>query len=94
LPYKVFMGDNFHFMDEGEGYELGALPTAEAAIAKAEHQLNAELLHLFKPGMTAEELYSDWSDFGELPTVRAVGDAPQVSWSGLSYAKQRAAAIA
>jgi hypothetical protein len=94
LPYKILVLDNWHFMDEDEEYELEPLPTAEAAITLARRRLDADLLHLFTPGMTAAELYSYWSTFGELPVVKPVGDEPRVAWSELNYARERAAAIA
>jgi hypothetical protein len=96
LPYKILVLDNWHFSDDDYDfdYEIGPLPTAEAAIALAGRRLDADLLRFFTPGETAKELYSSWSSFGELPVVKPVGDEPRLAWSGLDYARERSAAIA
>jgi hypothetical protein len=96
VPYRIVIHDLFHFMDEREEYELGVLfPTAEAAIAEVKRRLDAELLHMYRPGLTGPELYNLWSDFGESPIILRTDHAkPQAEFSSRDYAKAQAAVIA
>jgi hypothetical protein len=65
--YRVMLDDNFHYMDDSERYALGEFKTLETAIAACRKFVDRDLDHLFKPGMTAKELYSDYTSFGEDP---------------------------
>jgi len=83
MKYEVFVDDNFHYMDEDERYKLGEFDTEEEAVAACKEIVDKFLLFNYKPGMTAEELYSHYTDFGEDPFVRPG------SFSAWTYAKER-----
>jgi len=53
--------------------------------------VDSSLRHLYRPGMTPEELYGYYQDFGDDPFIVSSGSRCDVSaWS---YAKSRCAAI-
>ena len=69
MTYKVFIDDNFHYMDESERYLLGEFPTLAEAIEVAKKVVNDYLLSAYKPGMTAQELCASYTSFGEDPFI-------------------------
>jgi hypothetical protein len=95
LPYKIVIHDLFHFMDEDEEYELAErYDTAATAIAEAKRRLDRELLHMHRPGMTGQELYEQWSAFGEMPLILRTDHAQlQVAFSSFSYVRERAVTL-
>jgi len=50
MSYKVFVDDNFHYMDKDERYFLGEFDTAEAAVAACQKVVNEWLEEHYKPG--------------------------------------------
>jgi hypothetical protein len=79
--------DNFHFMDEGERFEWKSFETAEQAIAECKRIVDSNLVDLWKPGMTAAELYDLYETFGDDPFVVAVDrNADCVDFSAWDYA--------
>jgi hypothetical protein len=93
-PYRVFVDDNYHFMDETERYELGVFATAEEAIAASKRIVDEHLNKGFKPGVTAEELYKGYRHYGEDPFIVAVTAADKhVSFSASDYARERCKAL-
>lgn len=86
--YKVLVDDNFHHMDEDARTEAGTYATAEEALAAVRARVDANLKHLYQPGMTAETLYSAYTDFGEDPFI-VVTDAPPCKFSAWTYARER-----
>jgi hypothetical protein len=90
MTYKVFIDDNFHYMDESERYELGEFPTLDAAIAASRKIVDEYLLSAYKPGMTAHALYRSYTSFGEDPFIVAVSsNETGVLFSAWDYAKSR-----
>jgi hypothetical protein len=88
--FKVFVDDNFHYMDESERYQLGEFLTLEEAIAASRKIVDEYLLSAYQPGMTAESLYQSYVAFGEDPFILAVpGQGAAVLFSAWEYAKQR-----
>lgn len=51
MSYKVFVDDNFHYMDKEHRYFLGEFDTAEAAIAACQKVVNECLEEFYKPEM-------------------------------------------
>ena len=43
MSYKVFVDDNFHYMDKDDRYFLGELDTAGAAVAACQKVVNEVL---------------------------------------------------
>ena len=94
-PYKVMVDDNFHYMDEDERYQHGVFPTADEAIAACKRLVDEDLKNAFKPGMTEQELYEAYTDFGEDPFVVPVTNADNaVHFSAWDYAKERCNVLA
>ena len=92
-PWDVLVDDNFHYMDEEERYHLASYPSYEAAVAACRRVVDACLVALFKPGMSAEDLWQHYRSFGEDPFVRG----PQTSgpsFSAWAYAKERSLQLA
>jgi hypothetical protein len=83
--YRVMLDDNFHYMDDSERYALGEFKTLETAIAACRKFVDRDLDHLFKPGMTAKELYSDYTSFGEDPFVVVPPGEPASTFSTWGY---------
>jgi hypothetical protein len=59
----------------------GEFKTLETAIAACRKFVHRDLDHLFKPGMTAKELYSDYTSFGEDPFVVVPPGEPRSTFS-------------
>jgi len=89
MPYKLFVDDNFHYMDEDERYLSGTFDTAEAAVVKAKHIVDDFLSSAYKPGMSAAELYHSYVGFGEDPFIICEGGVPEVKFSAWDYARER-----
>ena len=85
--YVVKMGDNFHYTDESEDYELGAYSTFEQAVNAAKAEIDRFLLSAHKPEMTADDLYDSYTSFGEDPFI--VSKAGPCEFSAWNYAEQR-----
>lgn len=87
-PFTVIVADNFHYMDESENYEHGKFETLDLAIAASKRIVDEFLASAFKPGITADALYSQYTSFGEDPFI--VGSSePGVPFSAWTYAKGR-----
>jgi hypothetical protein len=92
--YRVVTADNFHYMDEARNAESGAFETYEAAVAACRDIVERSLAWHHKSGMTADELYDAYIDFGDDPFIVAVGGAPLgEKFSAWTYAKERCRAI-
>jgi hypothetical protein len=87
-PFTVVIADNFHYMDEGESYEHGKFETLEDAIAAAKGIVDRFLVAALKPGMSAEQLYSQYTSFGDDPYIRGSKD-PGIPFSAWNCAKTR-----
>lgn len=91
MKYKVMVDDNFHYQDEEERYTLGEFDSLEAAIAACKKIVEEYLASAYKPGMTAEQLSSNYKMFGEDPWIAGgEGDIPFSAWK---YAEQRSSEI-
>jgi hypothetical protein len=88
MLYRVLVDDNFHSMDEDARYELGTFATLDAAIAAARALVDDYLETARKPGMTARELFENYTMFGEDPFIVGLGQ-PGESFSAWEYAKRR-----
>jgi hypothetical protein len=93
MPYTVMVDDNFHYMDEDERYEYGTFATLEEALAACRKLVDEWLAYNHKPGMTAVELYQQYTSFGEDPYIIAPYEARGVTFSAWDYARERAAVL-
>lgn len=91
MTYRVLVDDNFHYMDEGERYELGRFDSLDGAIAACRKIVDDFLRGQYEPGMAASELYSRYRSFGEDPFV-VPPDAPR-PFSAWDYARERCAEL-
>jgi len=87
MKYTVYVDENSHYMDESERYTHGEFPTAEAAISAAKKIVDDYLLSAHKRGMTADELWRSYVDWGEDPFI--IPEDAQSKFSAWDYAKQR-----
>jgi hypothetical protein len=89
-PYKVMVDDNFHYMDEDERREYGNFPSAEDAVAACRKLVDESLMHEYREGATAEQLYDRYVSFGDDPFVVAPEGAAKLEFSARDYARDRA----
>ena len=87
LPFKVYVDDNFHYMDASERTTHGSFATAEEAVEACKRIVKQSVRSNLKSGMTADELYDSYKMFGDDPFVVAtIGET--VKFSAWEYAKQ------
>ena len=89
--YRVYVDDNFHYMDPDERYPAGAFPDCESARRQCISIVESSLQDQFKPGMTAAELLSRYHSFGEDPWISSPD--PDCKFSAWTYAEQRVTEI-
>jgi hypothetical protein len=87
MTYKVFVDDNFHYMDESARYHLGDFDSLEAAVTACKRIVDEFLISSYRPGMTSAELLTQYAFYGEDPFVFA-GDGI-VYFSARDYASER-----
>jgi hypothetical protein len=88
MIFRVFVDDNFHYMEEEERRELGSFPTADAALEASRRIVDEYLVSAYRPGMTAEQLFSSYQAFGEDPFIKSE-DGKAITCSAWESAKQR-----
>ena len=71
--YKVCVDDNYHYMDEGERYEVGSYDSLEDALEKCKEITIKSLADLLEEGITPENLSAQWAMFGEDPFIIGAG---------------------
>jgi hypothetical protein len=88
--YGVLINDNAHYMDENERADHGVFANADDAIAACKETVDDELNKMWKPAMTAKELYRLYIAFGPDPFVVPLNPKdPDVEFSAWTYAKKR-----
>jgi hypothetical protein len=87
-PYIVVVDSNDRQMDGSERILYGEYDTCDQARAACERIVDAFLLDVHRPGMSAPELYSLYVYFGEDPSVIRE-DHPASAFSAWDYARQR-----
>jgi hypothetical protein len=86
MIYKVFVDDNYHYMDKDRRYTHGEFETLEAAVEAAKRIVDDGLLSDYQAGMSASTLYSRYTMFGEDPWVSGPGKSDFSAWK---YAESR-----
>ncbi|MEO7650176.1 MAG: hypothetical protein ABIZ80_06890 [Bryobacteraceae bacterium] len=89
--YTVFVDDNFHYMDESERYRHGEFDDCKSAIAACKRIVD-EFLATCDPGLTAGEMYSTYTGFGEDPWIAS--NDPNCRFSAWAYAEERCRGLA
>jgi hypothetical protein len=88
--YTVMVDDNFHYQDKEHRYEHGSFDTLEAAISACRAIVESSLAEQYRNGITADELFSRYTGFGEDPYVVGGEGVPFSAWN---YARERCAAL-
>lgn len=92
MTYRLFVDDNYHYADVSERYLQGEYRTVEEALQMAREIVDGWLHANYRLGMTADELYEGYTQYGEDPfIVPPVGE--KVLFSAWAYAKQRSEEI-
>jgi hypothetical protein len=88
--YKIVVADNFHYMEDAGNSAGAVFETYDAAVAACREIVDRSLAWHRQPGMTADQLYDTYIDFGDDPFIVAIGDAPlNEKFSAWSYAERR-----
>jgi len=75
--YKVFIDDNYHYMDASERSAVGSYDSLDEALVKCKEITVSSLNDLYEKGISPEKLSAQWSMFGEDPfVVGGVGGVP------------------
>ena len=86
--YLVLVADNFHYMDEGNEYELGRFATSEEAKAACRRIVDEYLVKATWPyGTTAEDMFRSYAMYGQDPYI--VSSDENCRFSAWTYAKSR-----
>lgn len=89
--YTVYVDDNFHYMDESERYKLGEFDDCQSAVAACK-QIVDEFLNTCGPRTDADEMFKQYTGFGEDPWVSS--DDPECKFSAWEYARARTRELA
>ena len=88
IRYTVHIDDNFHYMDEEQRVAAGAHDDLDSAVSACKRIVDRSLLHEYRPGMTADQLYGQYTSFGDDPFIRPAPPGT-VLFSAWTYARQR-----
>ena len=86
--YRVYVDDNFHYMDEEYRYQQGGYGDWESAVAVCKRIVDDFLQLHYKLGMTSQKLWELYRDFGEDPFILSPGSEPP-AFSAWNYARDR-----
>jgi len=89
--YKVYIDDNFHYMDESERIFHGLYTTCESAISECEQIVDDCLKNSYKKDMTAIQLYESFIGFGDDPFI--LSDDKTCDFDSSAYAKMQSVKI-
>lgn len=93
--YKVYIDDNFHYMDEDERVFRKGFNTYEKAVAECKRIADRSLLWVkystYPKPRTPEELYKAYTSFGDDPFIKPLDDNKR--FSAWSYAESRVTEI-
>ena len=67
--YKIYVDDNYHYMDKSERYSVGSYDSLEEAVNKCKEITIKSLKGFYEKGITPETLSAQWAMFGEDPYV-------------------------
>ncbi len=85
--YKVYVDDNFHFMDESERYCAGSFDTFEQAVAKCKQIVDWSLSESAEITNNAQSLLMSYGMYGDCPFI--VGPSIKNNFSASDYAVKR-----
>jgi len=67
--FKVYIDDNFHYMNEGSRQFDGEYDTYEEAEDRCKEIVEKSIMEFYKPGITESELSQGYFVYGEEPFV-------------------------
>ncbi|HEV3315544.1 MAG TPA: hypothetical protein VG488_01195 [Candidatus Angelobacter sp.] len=89
--YTVYVNDNARYMDESARYKLGEFADCQSAIAACKRIVD-EFLDRAGPSGIAEELFKQYTTFGEDPWISS--EDPDCKFSAWNYARERCRELA
>jgi len=69
MTYKVFVDDNYHYMDEDHRYELGTYASYDEAVQASKKIVDEFLIENKSTYETADELCASYCMYGEDPFI-------------------------
>ncbi len=81
--YKVYVDDNYHYMDVSERYAAGSYDSLKEALEKCKEITIKSLGDQFERGITPDKLQAQWSMFGEDPFI--VGGDGSIPFSARKF---------
>ena len=88
MPFTVTVSDNFHYRDDDGSYEKGEYETFDIAVSVCKTIVDEYLAGAYEPGMNSDELYKQYTTFGEDPWVTPIPEGKE-RFSAWSYAEVR-----
>jgi hypothetical protein len=88
--FSVLVRDNFHYMDEDDVSVDGTFDSYDGAVLRCQAIVEASLLHAYRPGISADELFEAYTSFGDDPSI---SPSPEERFSAWDYARRRCAEI-
>ena len=67
--YKIYVDDNYHYMDESERHVADSYSSLEEAVERCKELTIKSLEEFYEDGITPENLSAQWAMFGEDPFV-------------------------
>ena len=81
--YKVYVDDNYHFMNEDERYLQGTYDSLDAAVAAAKKVIDRCFEGIDPRDKTPDQLFHGWSHMGDSPFI--VTDDSQQDQAHIAY---------
>lgn len=89
--FRICVGDNSRYMDDGENRAQGEFATWDEAVAAARRLVDRSLAEHYRSGMSSDALFSAYTAFGEDPYI--VPTPPGLHFSAWDYARERCATL-
>jgi hypothetical protein len=88
--YRVMIDDNFHYQELDMRREHGNYDSLDEAISVCRKIVDQSLREEYKSGMSADDLYSQYTSFGNDPFIVVIDGATDgANFSAWNFAKER-----
>ncbi len=87
--FRVKVDSNSHFGDDSERLALGAFSTFSEAEQVCRQIVDEFLESAYRPGISFDELFSQYKLFGEDPFIVATDEEDVPDFSASTYARER-----
>ena len=87
--FKVYVDENSHFQDESERYLKGNYDDCETAVRVCKQIIDDFLAKAYSKGKTEDQLWSEYTQWGEDPFIVVTEGEKDCSFSAWDYAKER-----